>query len=129
MAYSPLGRGFLTGKLNKDTQLDSSDFRKILPRFSTEAMEPNQALVDLIGNVATKREATPAQIALAWVLAQKPWIVPILGTTKSHRLTENNGAAKIELTVEELDEVEAASQEIAIVGERYPEHIEKMTGL
>ena len=129
VAYSPLGRGFLTGKLNKDTQLDSSDFRKILPRFTAEAMEANQALVDLIGNVATKREATPAQIALAWVLAQKPWIVPIPGTTKSHRLTENNGAAQIELTVEELEEIEAASQEIAIVGERYPEHIEKMTGL
>ena len=129
VAYSPLGRGFLTGKLNKNTQLDSSDFRKILPRFTAEAMEANQALVDLIGNVATKREATPAQIALAWVLVQKPWIVPIPGTTRSHRLTENNGAAQIELTVEELEEIEAASQEIAIVGERYPEHIEKMTGL
>ncbi|MEM8898287.1 MAG: aldo/keto reductase [Bacteroidota bacterium] len=126
VAYSPLGKGFLTGKMNKDTSLDSTDFRKILPRFTAEAMEANKALINLLERIARKKDATVAQVALAWVMAQKSWIVPIPGTTKSHRLKENNQAASIELSSEELLEMASA---IKVVGERYPEHIEKMTGL
>lgn len=129
VAYSPLGKGFLTGKMSKDTPLDSSDFRKTLPRFTAEAMEANQGLVDLLAAVAAGKGASPAQIALAWVLAQKPWIVPIPGTTKLHRLEENHAAATIGLSAEELRKIEAAAAAIDIVGARYPEHIERMTGL
>jgi aryl-alcohol dehydrogenase-like predicted oxidoreductase len=127
--FSPLGKGFLTGKMDENTKFDSTDFRNILPRFVPEALKANQALVDLLGTMATRKKATPAQIALAWLLAQKPWIVPIPGTTKLHRLTENNGAASIELTSDDLREIEEATAKIKVVGTRYPEHIEKMTGL
>lgn len=129
VAYSPLGKGFLTGKMSKDTPLDSSDFRNTLPRFTAEAMEANQGLVDLLSVVAAGKGVSPAQIALAWVLAQKPWIVPIPGTTKLHRLAENNAAATIGLSGEELRKIEAAAAAIEIVGARYPEHIERMTGI
>ncbi|RMG20718.1 MAG: aldo/keto reductase [Bacteroidetes bacterium] len=129
VAYSPLGKGFLTGKMTKDTQLDETDFRRILPRFTPEAMQANRALVELLEKIAHRKNATPAQIALAWVLAKKPWIVPIPGTTKLHRLKENIQAASIELTAAELAEIEVAAREIPIVGRRYPEHIERMTGL
>jgi aryl-alcohol dehydrogenase-like predicted oxidoreductase len=127
--YSPLGKGFLTGKMNENTTFDSSDFRKTLPRFTPEAMKTNQALVNLLGKIAERKKATPAQIALAWLLAQKPWIVPIPGTTKLHRLEENIGAASIELTSDDVCEIESASSKIKVQGARYPEHIEKMTGL
>jgi aryl-alcohol dehydrogenase-like predicted oxidoreductase len=127
--FSPLGKGFLTGKMNENTTFGSTDFRNILPRFTAEALKANQALIDLLANVAEQKNATPAQIAIAWLLVQKPWIVPIPGTTKLHRLTENNGAAFIELTSGELNEIEEAAKKIAVVGARYPEHIEKMTGL
>ncbi len=127
--YSPLGKGFLTGKMNENTTFDSSDFRKTLPRFTPEAMKTNQALVNLLGKIAERKKATPAQIALAWLLAQKPWIVPIPGTTKLHRLEENIGAASIELTSDDVCEIESASSKIKVEGARYPEHIEKMTGL
>jgi aryl-alcohol dehydrogenase-like predicted oxidoreductase len=127
--FSPLGKGFLTGKMNENTTFDSTDFRKQLPRFTPEALKVNQALVDLLGTIGKSKNATPAQIALAWLLAQKPWIVPIPGTTKPHRLTENNGAAYIELTPKDLAEIENASSKIKVEGARYPEHIEKMTGL
>ena len=127
--FSPLGKGFLTGKMNENTKFDSTDFRNILPRFTQEALKANQALIDLLGKVAAKKNATTAQIAIAWLLAQKPWIVPIPGTTKLHRLTENNGAAFIELTSDDLSEIESASSKIKVQGARYPEHIEKMTGL
>jgi aryl-alcohol dehydrogenase-like predicted oxidoreductase len=127
--FSPLGKGFLTGKMNENTTFDSTDFRKQLPRFKPEALKVNQALVDLLGTIGKSKNATPAQIALAWLLAQKPWIVPIPGTTKIHRLTENNGAAFIELTQKDLAEIENASAKIKVEGARYPEHIEKMTGL
>jgi aryl-alcohol dehydrogenase-like predicted oxidoreductase len=127
--FSPLGKGFLTGKMNENTTFDSTDFRKQLPRFTPEALKINQALVDLLGTIGKNRNATPAQIALAWLLAQKPWIVPIPGTTKSHRLTENNGAAYIELSQKDLAEIENASTQIKVEGARYPEHIERMTGL
>lgn len=127
--FSPLGKGFLTGKMDENTTFDSADFRNILPRFTPEALKANQALIDLLGAIAARKKATPAQIALAWLLAQKPWIVPIPGTTKLHRLTENNGAASIELTPDDLHEIEEASAKIKVVGTRYPEHIEKMTGL
>lgn len=126
--FSPLGKGFLTGKINETTHFDSTDFRKILPRFTTEALTANQALIDLLERVATKKSATPAQIALAWLLAQQPWIVPIPGTTKLHRLTENNGAAFITLSPSELAEIEEAAKKITVLGARYPEQIEKMTG-
>jgi aryl-alcohol dehydrogenase-like predicted oxidoreductase len=127
--FSPLGKGFLTGKMNENTKFDSGDFRNILPRFTAEALKVNQVLIDLLTKVAEQKNATPAQIAIAWLLAQKPWIVPIPGTTKLHRLTENNGAAFIELTPGDLSEIESASSEIRVQGARYPEHIEKMTGL
>jgi aryl-alcohol dehydrogenase-like predicted oxidoreductase len=127
--FSPLGKGFLTGKMDENTKFDSTDFRNILPRFTPDALKANQALVDLLGAMATRKKATPAQIALAWLLAQKPWIVPIPGTTKAHRLLENNGAADVELTSDDLREIEEAAAKIKVVGTRYPEQIEKMTGL
>ena len=126
--YSPLGRGFLTGKINEDTTFDSSDFRNTLPRFTPEARKANQALVDLLGKIAKQKKATPAQIALAWLLAQKPWIVPIPGTTKLHRLEENIGAAAIELTADDLRDIESAASKIKVEGARYPEKLEQMTG-
>ena len=126
--YSPLGRGFLTGKMDENTTFDASDFRNILPRFTPEARKANQALVDLLGEIAKRKKATPAQIALAWLLAQKPWIVPIPGTTKLHRLEENIGAASIELTPEDLRDIESAASKISVQGARYPEHIEEKTG-
>jgi aryl-alcohol dehydrogenase-like predicted oxidoreductase len=126
--YSPLGRGFLTGKINEHTTFDSSDFRNILPRFTPEARKANQALVDLLGEIAKQKKATPAQIALAWLLAQKPWIVPIPGTTKLHRLEENIEAASIELSPEDLRDIESAASKIFVQGARYPEHIEEKTG-
>src|SRR5579862_2348044 len=127
--YSPLGKGFLTGKMGESTSFDSTDFRSKLPRFTPEALKANQALVDLLGTIAQKKKATPAQIALAWLLAQKPWIVPIPGTTKLNRLEENNGAAAVELTSSDLRDIESAAAQIKIEGARYPEAIEKMTGL
>jgi len=126
--YSPLGRGFLTGKMNENTTFDTTDFRNTLPRFTPEARKANQALVDLLGEIATRKKATPAQIALAWLLAQKPWIVPIPGTTKLKRLEENVGAAEIELTRDDLGEIERAASQIEVQGARYPEHLERMTG-
>jgi aryl-alcohol dehydrogenase-like predicted oxidoreductase len=126
--YSPLGKGFLTGKINENTAFDRSDFRNILPRFTPEARKANQALVDLLGKIAEGKKATPAQIALAWLLAQKPWIVPIPGTTKLNRLEENIGAVAVELTSDDLREIESASSKIKVVGARYPEEIERMTG-
>lgn len=126
--FSPLGKGYLTGKINENTRFDSSDFRNILPRFTAEAIRANQALVDLLGKVAGRKDATPAQIAIAWLLAQKPWMVPIPGTTKMDRLKENNRAAAIELTTDDLREIEAAASKIKVHGARYPEQIERMTG-
>jgi len=126
--YSPLGRGFLTGKLNENTTFESSDFRNMLPRFTPEARKANQALVDLLGDIAKRKKATPAQIALAWLLAQKPWIVPIPGTTKLKRFEENIGAAEVELTQNDLDEIETATSKIDVQGARYPERMEQMTG-
>jgi aryl-alcohol dehydrogenase-like predicted oxidoreductase len=126
--FSPLGKGFLTGKMDENTKFDSSDFRNILPRFTPDALKANQALVDLLGKIAERKRATPAQIALARLLAQKPWIVPIPGTTKLARLEENIGAASIELTSDDLDEINSAASKITVQGARYPEHIEKMTG-
>ena len=127
--FSPLGKGFLTGKIDENTAFDSSDFRNIVPRFGAEARKANQGLVDLLARVAEQKKATPAQIALAWLLAQKPWIVPIPGTTKLHRLEENLGAAAIELTSDDLREIESAASKITVQGARYPEHLERMTGL
>src|SRR5215813_7147538 len=126
--YSPLGRGFLTGRMNENTTFDSSDFRNMLPRFTPEARKANQALVDLLAEIAKRKKATPAQIALGWLLAQKPWIVPIPGTTKLKRLEENIGAASIELTSEDLREIKSAASEIEVQGARYPEHMQQMTG-
>ena len=126
--YSPLGRGFLTGKITADTSFEPGDFRTGLPRFSREAREANQALVDLLGSIARKKQATPARIALAWLLAQRPWIVPIPGTRKLERLEENLGAAAIELSPEDLREIERAAAAITVEGTRYPEHLEKLTG-
>jgi aryl-alcohol dehydrogenase-like predicted oxidoreductase len=126
--YSPLGRGFLTGKINENTTFDSSDFRNILPRFTPEALKANQSLVDLLGKIGERKKATPAQIALAWLLAQKPWIVPIPGTTKLNRLEENIGAAAVELTSDDLREIDSASSKIAVEGARYPENLKEMTG-
>jgi aryl-alcohol dehydrogenase-like predicted oxidoreductase len=127
--YSPLGRGFLTGKIDQNTKFESSDFRSGLPRFAPDALKANQAVIDLLGKIAKRKNATPAQIALAWLLAQKPWIVPIPGTTKLNRLEENIGAVSIELTPEDLREIAAAAAEIKVEGSRYPERLEKMTGL
>jgi aryl-alcohol dehydrogenase-like predicted oxidoreductase len=129
VAFSPLGKGFLAGKIDENTKFQQGDFRNTLPRFTEEARKANAALLDLINGIAQRKKATPAQIALAWVLAQKPWIVPIPGTTKSHRLTENLGAAAIEFTTEELKQIEEASSSIEIEGNRYPEALEKTTGL
>ncbi len=126
--FSPLGKGFLAGKMDENTRLDANDFRNILPRFTPEAMKANRALVDLLEEIGQQKKATPAQIALAWLLAQKPWIVPIPGTTKRARLEENLGAASIELTPEDLREIESAAAEITVQGARYPEHIERLTG-
>jgi len=127
--FSPLGKGFLTGKINENTTFDSSDFRNIVPRFTPEARKANQALVDLLSKVAKGKNATPAQIALAWLLAQKPWIVPIPGTTKLNRLEENVGAAEIELTSDDLREIDNAASKITVHGARYPEHLERRTAL
>jgi aryl-alcohol dehydrogenase-like predicted oxidoreductase len=127
--YSPLGKGFLTGKIDESTSFDKTDFRNTLPRFTPEARKANQALVDLLGEIGKIRNATPAQIALAWLLAQKPWIVPIPGTTKLHRLEENIGAVAIPLSAEDLQQIESAASKIAVQGARYPENIERMTGL
>jgi aryl-alcohol dehydrogenase-like predicted oxidoreductase len=127
--YSPLGRGFLTGKMNENTKFSGNDFRNSLPRFTPEALKANQALIDLLGKVAEQKKATPAQIALAWLLAQKPWIVPIPGTTKLNRLEENLGAAEIELTSDDLALINEAAFRIKVEGNRYPENIEKMTGI
>ena len=126
--FSPLGKGFLTGKINENTKFDSTDFRNIVPRFTPEARKANQALVDLLTNIAQRKKATPAQIALAWLLAQRPWIVPIPGTTKLHRLEENLGALSIELTPDDLREIDNASSKIKVEGDRYPERLEQMTG-
>jgi aryl-alcohol dehydrogenase-like predicted oxidoreductase len=126
--FSPLGRGFLTGKMNENATFDSSDLRNTLPRFTPEARKANRALVDLLGEIAKRKNATPAQIALAWLLAQKPWIVPIPGTTKLNRLEENVGAVEIELTRDDLREIESAASQIEVQGARYPEHLEQMTG-
>ena len=126
--FSPLGRGFLTGRMNENTTFDSSDFRNTLPRFTPEARKANKALVHLLGEIAKRKKATPAQIALAWLLAQKPWIVPIPGTTKLHRLEENIGAAAVELTPDDLREIESAASNITVHGARYPEKLEQLTG-
>jgi aryl-alcohol dehydrogenase-like predicted oxidoreductase len=126
--FSPLGKGFLTGKMDHKTTFDSSDFRSTLPRFTPEALKANQALIDLLGGIADRKKATPAQIALAWLLARKPWIVPIPGTTKLHRLDENIGAVSVELTSDDLREIESAASKITVQGARYPERLEKMTG-
>ena len=126
--FSPLGKGFLTGKIDEKTTFDSSDFRNIVPRFSPEARKANQAVVDLLGRIAEQKKATPAQIALAWLLAQKPWIVPIPGTTKVSRLEENLGAVNIKLTTDDLREIDRAASEIKVEGARYPEHLQKMVG-
>lgn len=126
--YSPLGKGFLTGKMDKNTTFNSSDFRSTLPRFTPEALKANQALIDLLGSIAQRKKATPAQVALAWLLAQKPWIVPIPGTTKPHRLEENIGAVAIELTPDDLRDIENAASKITVHGARYPEKLEQMTG-
>jgi aryl-alcohol dehydrogenase-like predicted oxidoreductase len=126
--FSPLGKGFLTGKINEDTKFDKSDFRNIVPRFTEENRKANQAMVDLLGKFAEQKKATPAQIALAWLLAQKPWIVPIPGTTKLHRLEENIGGASVELSPGDLRELETAASNIAVVGARYPEELQKLVG-
>ena len=126
--YSPLGKGFLTGAMDAATTFDSSDFRSRLPRFTPEALKANQALIDLLGRIAKKKNATPAQIALAWLLAQKPWIVPIPGTTKLHRLDENLGAANVQLTADDLRDIESTASKITVEGARYPEALEQLTG-
>jgi aryl-alcohol dehydrogenase-like predicted oxidoreductase len=126
--YSPLGKGFLTGAMNENTKLGSNDFRSTLPRFTPEAMKANQALVDLLSSIAQRKQATPAQIALAWLLAQKPWIVPIPGTTKLNRLDENIGAAAVQLTPDDLRDIETAASRITVQGARYPERLEQTTG-
>jgi len=126
--FSPLGKGFLTGKITEDTQFDKNDFRNIVPRFTTDNRKTNQALVDLIGKFAQQKKATPAQVALAWLLAQKPWIVPIPGTTKMHRLEENIGAAAVELTGVDLRQLEGATSKVSVQGARYPEELQKLVG-
>jgi aryl-alcohol dehydrogenase-like predicted oxidoreductase len=129
VSFSPLGKGFLTGKIDENTTFEKNDFRNIVPRFTPEARKANQALVDLLGEVAARKKAAPAQIALAWLLTQKPWIVPIPGTTKLHRLEENLGAASVELTAEDLRAIAAAAAKIRVEGARYPEELQKRTGL
>jgi aryl-alcohol dehydrogenase-like predicted oxidoreductase len=126
--FSPLGKGFLTGAINASTEFDKNDFRNIVPRFSPEARKANQALIDRLSEIAAGKQATPAQIALAWLLAQKPWIVPIPGTTKLHRLKENIGAVDIELTADDLHQIDTALSQIAIQGERYPAQLQHLTG-
>ena len=126
--YSPLGKGFLTGKIDENTTFDSTDFRAILPRFAPDARKANQALVGLLADIGKRKNATPAQIALAWLLAQKPWIVPIPGTTKQHRLEENIGAASVELSPDDLRDIDRAASQITVQGARYPEHLEQLTG-
>ena len=126
--YSPLGKGFLTGKIGENTTFESSDFRSTLPRFTPDALKVNQAMVDLLGKIAGQKKATPAQIALAWLLAQKPWMVPIPGTTKLNRLDENIGALSVELTDDDLRDIDEAASKIAVQGARYPERLEQMTG-
>ena len=126
--FSPLGKGFLTGKIDENTKFDSSDFRNIVPRFSPEARKANQSMVDLLARIAKNKNASSAQVALAWLLSQKPWIVPIPGTTKLHRLEENIGSTNIEFTADELREIDDASSEIKVQGERYPEHLQKLVG-
>jgi aryl-alcohol dehydrogenase-like predicted oxidoreductase len=126
--FSPLGKGFLTGTINADTKFDSADFRNVVPRFTEENRKANQALVDLLSEFAKQKNATPSQIALAWLLAQKPWIVPIPGTTKLHRLEENLGAADVELTAGDLQAIESASEQVKLVGARYPEALQKLVG-
>ena len=128
VAYSPLGKGFLTGKIDENAKFDSTDFRSTLPRFTPEALKANQALVQLLGSIGERKKASTAQVALAWLLAQKPWIVPIPGTTKLHRLDENIGAVAVELTAEDLRDIEKAAAEITVRGARYPERLEEMTG-
>jgi aryl-alcohol dehydrogenase-like predicted oxidoreductase len=128
VTYSPLGKGFLTGKIDEKTTFNSSDFRSTLPRFTPEALKVNQALIDLLGRIGKRKKATVAQIALAWLLAQKPWIVPIPGTTKLHRLDENIGAVVVELTPDDLREIDSAASKITVQGARYPEKLEQMTG-
>src|SRR6266498_2420977 len=129
VSFSPLGKGFLTGKINEHTTFDSSDFRNIVPRFTAEARKTNQALVDLLRQTGERKKATPAQLALAWLLAQKPWIVPIPGTTKLNRLEENIGAVSVELTSDDLHEIDSAASKITVQGARYPEELERKTGL
>ena len=126
--FSPLGKGFLTGAINENTTFDSTDFRNIVPRFTPEARKANHALVDLLGEIAARKKVTPAQIALAWLLAQKPWIVPIPGTTKLHRLEENIGAVSVELTPDDLREIDSAASQINVYGARYPQKLEQMSG-
>ena len=126
--YSPLGRGFLTGKMDETTTFESSDFRALLPRFTPEARKANQAVIDLLRTIGERKDATPAQIAIAWLLAQQPWIVPIPGTTKRHRLEENIGAADVVLTPEDLMEIDRVASEIRVEGDRYPESLEQLTG-
>jgi aryl-alcohol dehydrogenase-like predicted oxidoreductase len=126
--YSPLGKGFLTGKIDENAKFDSSDFRSTLPRFTPEALKANQALIDLLGGIAARKQATPAQVALAWLLAQQPWIVPIPGTTKLHRLDENLGAVSVQLTPADLRDIDTAASQIPVQGARYPEKLEQMTG-
>src|SRR6266581_2079091 len=126
--FSPLGKGFLTGAITESTTFDSSDFRNVVPRFTPEARRANQALVDLLREIAARKQATPAQIAIAWLLGQKPWIVPIPGTTKLHRLQENIGAAAVELTPDDVREIESAVSKVAVHGDRYPERLEQLTG-
>jgi aryl-alcohol dehydrogenase-like predicted oxidoreductase len=127
-SISPLGAGFLTGKIDENTKFESTDFRNLVPRFTPEARKRNLAFVELLRNVAARKNATPAQIALAWLLAQKPWIVPIPGTTKLHRIEENIGAASIELTAEDLREINTAASQLSVTGERLPEAVLRMTG-
>src|SRR4030095_12818190 len=127
--YSPLGKGFLTGKIDENTTFDSTSFRSRLPRFTPEARKVNQAMIDLLARISERHQATPAQIALAWLLAQKPWIVPIPGTTKLHRLEENIGAVDIQLTADDLSEIGRAASQINVQGARYPEELERRTGL
>jgi aryl-alcohol dehydrogenase-like predicted oxidoreductase len=127
--FSPLGKGFLTGKIDENTAFDKDDFRNIVPRFTPENRKANQALVDLLARIGKQKKATPAQLALAWLLAQKPWIVPIPGTTKLNRFEENIGAVAVELTADDLREIDSAASKIAVQGDRYPEHLERRTGL
>ena len=126
--FSPLGKGFLTGAISADTKFDKTDFRNIVPRFSEENRKANQELVELLGQIAAQKKATPAQIALAWLLAQKPWIVPIPGTTKLHRLEENIGGAAVELTAVDLKSIDAALSKVTVQGDRYPAHLQQRVG-